>query len=176
MTTSMLGKTTAVFALAALPLSVSLWHKSHHNAEAYRFDVTLYKSLNIYLKDGVCGLRLLNLPTKTASRSEFRSKLVYDATPERRSLLWRSTRKGPYRITWLVFPFWLATGGLTLVGAMPIVRGPLRTRWRRYYGRCEECGYDLRGSRGRRCPECGEFFRRTKRIRSNRRPETRSAN
>jgi len=160
----MLGKATAVIALAVLPLSVSLWHKSHRSAELYRFDVTLYKSLHVYLKDGVCGLRLLVLPTKTASRSEFRSPLVYDARPESRSLLWRSTRKGPYRITWLVFPFWLPTGGLTLVGTLPIVRGPIQRWWRRRHRRCEDCGYDLRGSRGGRCPECGEYFRPTNRL------------
>jgi len=159
----MLGKATAVFALAALPLSVSLWHKSHCSAELYRFDVTLYKSLHVYLQDGVCGLRLLNLPTKTASRSDVRTRLVYDLRPESRSLLWRSTCRGAYRITWLIFPFWLPTGGLTLVGTFPIVRGPVRKWWRRSKGRCQECGYDLRGIRGRRCPECGEYLRRKKR-------------
>ncbi len=156
----MISKALAVAAFVVLPLSVSLWHKSHHNPEHYRYDVTLYKSLRVYLKGGICGLRLLSMPTRTASRSEFRAPLTYDATPNGQALMLTSARSGPYRVTWLVFPLWLTTGALTLTGMMPIVRGPLRRRWRRWHGACLECGYNLRGNRSGRCPECGTRFRR----------------
>jgi hypothetical protein len=45
-----------------------------------------------------------------------------------------------------------------IVGSHPYVRTLFkRTReWhRRAHGRCPACGYDLRGSAGGPCPECG---------------------
>lgn len=151
----MISKVLAVVSLVMLPLSVSLWHKSHYNPEHYRYDVTLFKSLRVYLRDGVCGLRLLSMPKQTALRGEFRSTLAYNPLPKKRVLMLASSRTGPYRVTWLVFPFWLSTTALTLMGATPIVRGPLRRRWRRWRGACAECGYNLWGNRSGRCPECG---------------------
>ena len=162
----MFAKVLAVFALVTLPLSLSLWNKSHRDPEQYRYDITLYKSLRIYLKDGTCAMRLLNLPTRTASASKFRATLDYDATPGQRSLLFSSEKKGRYRITWLVFPFWLSTFSLAFVGAIPVVRGPVRQIWRRTRGLCEECGYNLCGNRSGRCPECGDRVRRRTRRRS----------
>jgi hypothetical protein len=125
----------------------------------HRFDLTLYKSLRVYLKDGVCGMRLLSLPTKTASRTEFHAPLNYDATPNKRSLMLSSTRKGLYRVTWVVFPLWLTTGLLTIASTAPVVRGPVRQWMRRWRGHCVECGYNLTGNRSGRCPECGHRFR-----------------
>ncbi len=151
----MISKVLALVSLVVLTLSVSLWHKSHYHPEHYRFDVTLFKSLRVYLKDGVCGLRLLSMPKQTALRSEFRSTLAYDPLPTKRVLMLASSRTGPYRVTWLVFPFWLVTSALTLMGVTPILRGPVRRRWRRWRGACAECGYNLWGNRSGRCPECG---------------------
>lgn len=155
----MLTKIIAVISLVILPLSVSLWHSSHNRPAQHRFDITLYKSLRIYLRDGVCGLRLLNLHTKTASRTSFHTDLTYNPSPQQASLLIRSGMEGAYRVTWLVFPFWLSTLALTLLGFLPIVRGPIRQQWRRSKGLCLECGYNLRGNRSGRCSECGTRFR-----------------
>lgn len=151
----MIGKVLAVVALVTLPLSVALWHRSHSQPVQYRYDLTLYQSIWVYLKDGVCGLEVLSMPTMTASRTEFRNPLRYNPTPHQASLWLSSEQKGPYRTTWIVFPFWLPTGLLTCVGTIPVARGPVRRRWRRFRGCCESCGYDLTGNRSGRCPECG---------------------
>ena len=153
----MISKVLAVVALVMLPLSVSLWHKSHHHPEHYRYDVTLYKSLRVHLKDGTCALRLLSMPTKTAGKSEFQGLLNYDPIPAK--LILSSVRKGPYRISWLAFPLWLSTVLLAFLVIYPIVRGPVRVWWRQWHGLCLECGYDLRYNRSGRCPECGTRFR-----------------
>lgn len=155
----MLSKIVAVVAFVILPFSLSLWHKSHTNPEHFRFDVTLYKSLRIYLKNGVCGLRLLSMPTRTASASEFRAPLEYDPSGMPGSFILTSSRQGPYRVSWFVFPFWLSTLSLTFFGMLPVVRGPVLRRWRRWRGACAECGYNLWGNRSGRCPECGTRFR-----------------
>lgn len=139
-----------------------LWYRSHESPEQHRYDVTLYKSLWVYLKDGTCGLRVLSMPTKTASRSEFRASLGYSAMPGQRSFLLSSIRRGPYRITWLVFPLWLSTSFLAFLVMCPVVRGPVRVWWRRWHGLCLECGYNLKFNRSGRCPECGTRFRWTR--------------
>ena len=90
----MFTKILAVVALMILPLSAMLWRQSHAEPSQRRYDVTLYKSLRIYLIDGVCGLRLLTLPTKTASRSDFRTSLNYNPTPKKGSFLVASTKQG----------------------------------------------------------------------------------
>ena len=59
----MVSKVLAVISLVAIPLSVAFWQRSHANPVHYRFDLTLYKSLDIYLKEGVCGILLLSMPT-----------------------------------------------------------------------------------------------------------------
>ena len=59
--------------------------------------------------------------------------------------------RGPHWLVWAAMgawpAWWAATRG---------VRGWRRWRWGRS-GRCLACGYDLRGSTGRRCSECGEY-------------------
>lgn len=155
----MLTKIMAVVAFVVLPFSVSLWHKSHHRPEHYRFDVTLYKSLRIYLKDGICGLHLLNMPKKTAAASEYRAPLQRNPVEIQSDFALSSTRQGPYRITWLVFPFWFSTAALAAAVCVPVIRGPLRRLWRKSRGWCEECGYNLRGNRSGVCSECGTRFR-----------------
>jgi hypothetical protein len=156
----MISKVLAVAAFAILPLSIALWHKSHGSPEQYRWEVTHASSLRIYLREGVCSLRLLSLPDTRASRSDFRATLEYNPTPNRRSFLLTSVRQGAYRITWIVFPFWFSTVVLTIAGVTPIVRGPVRRQWRRWRGACVWCGYDLWGNRSGRCPECGMRFRK----------------
>ncbi len=155
----MISKIAAICALVVLPLSITMWHKSHKRPEHYRFDVTPYKSLRVHLKNGVCSLRLLDMPTKTAGKSEFRGSLNYSPAQANRFLMLRTVRKGPNRITWLVFPFWLSTSALTLMGTVPFARAPIRVRWRKWHGLCLECGYNLRGNRSGRCSECGTRFR-----------------
>jgi len=155
----MVWKILAIAALVTLPLSASLWRKSHAMPEWYRYDVAVDKSLWVYLKDGVCAMRLLSMPTKTAARTAFRAPLTYDPTPNQRDLMLSTTRRGPYRVTWLAFPLWLTTYGLTALMVVPVVRGPVLRRWRRLHGCCVTCGYDLRGCRGHRCSECGTRFR-----------------
>jgi len=156
----MIAKCTAILALLALPLSISLWHQSSANPQQRRYDVTLYKSLRVSLVEGVCGLRLLSMPTKVASRTEFFSPISTNPIPNPGSLQLstRISSRGN-RIIWLVFPLWLPTVLLTLITLIPVVTGPVR-RWRRKRtGCCIYCGYQLQGNRTGRCPECGTRFR-----------------
>ncbi len=152
----MVAKILAVVALVTLPLSAAMWHRSHRYPVQYRYDLTAYKSLWVSLKDGVCGLRVLTMPTKTAARSEFRHPLRFPAAPSQASLWFHSAPHGAYRTTWIVFPFWLPTLLLTLLSAVPVVQGPVRRLVRRWRGCCMVCGYDLTGNRSGRCPECGQ--------------------
>lgn len=151
----MVVKILAICSLVLLPLSLMLWRSSHKSPAAHRFDVTPNKSLRVYIRDGVFGLRLLTMPKTSATKSEFHSTLAYDAIPNGNSFLLSSRMQGVYRVTWVVFPFWLTSTLLTATGTLPIVRGPCRQRWRRWKGSCLECGYDLTGNRSGRCPECG---------------------
>ena len=153
----LLSKIIGVLSLVILPLSASLWYKSHSQPEHYRYDVTPYKSLRVYLQDGRCSFRLLNLPMKTAMKSDFRGPLVY--TPPTQSTLALSTElQGAYRITWLIFPLWLSTSALLISGVFPFAYGPVRRKWRQWHNGCMTCGFDLRGTRSRRCSECGTRF------------------
>jgi len=155
----MISKTLALIALIALPLNLALWHKSHGRPEHFRWDITPYQSLRVALAEGKCAIRLFTMPTKTNIKGEFRGQLVNDPTPGGRSLLLSSVRSGDFRTTWLVFPFWLSASILAFFAAVPVMRGPVRLWWRKSHGWCVECGYDLRGTRGKRCSECGTHFR-----------------
>ena len=58
----------------------------------------------------------------------------------------------------LAIPLWAAFAFavcLDVLVAYPMVRRRSRVR----YGKCVDCGYDLRGLKGRRCPECGKNSR-----------------
>ena len=155
----MFFKVVAVASLVLLPISLSMWRKSHVNPEWFRYDVSPYKSLDVSVKDGLVGFHLLTMPVKSNLVSKFRTPLNYDPMPPGRSLYISSEATGRYRNSWLIFPFWLSSGLLLTLMAIPIVRGPLR-RWHRVRnGRCIECGYDLRGLRSDRCPECGTTYR-----------------
>ena len=159
----MVSKVLAIIALVLLPLSATFWYRSHSQPVRYRFDLTLYKSLDVYLKNGICGFHLLSMPTKTASKTEFETPLRYNATPNQASFLVSTTQQGPFRFTWLVFPFWAVSFTLVGFGFLPVARGPM-VRWlRRRAGRCVTCGYSLIGNKSGRCPECGDHFRPRKR-------------
>lgn len=155
----MVSKVAAVLALVTLPFCVVMWHKSHHNPSQYRFDVTLYKSLEVKLKDGICGFDLLSMKTKVSGKSEFRASLSYPATADGRPIVFTSRKEGENRRTRLAFPFWLPFVMLCSMCITPVIRGPV-LRWnRRRGGRCEYCGYNLSGNRSGRCSECGTRFR-----------------
>jgi hypothetical protein len=147
-------KITAVVALVTLPLIAAQWYRSHDAPVHYRWDVTVYKSVDVYLKDGVCAMHMLSMPTRTASRTGFETRIAKLASPNESSLHLSSQAQGRYRHTWIVFPFWLPAGLLATCGVLPIVRGPVRRWWRTMKGLCIYCAYDLRGSHGK-CPECG---------------------
>ena len=147
-------KIVAVVALVALPLNLSLWHRSHNEPVHYRWDLTLYKSVDVYLKEGVCGLHVLSMPTRTASRTGFEGQVKYDIRPTGSSFHLSSSKKGEYRRTLVFFPFWLPAVLLAVGGITPILQGPVRRWWRSARGLCIYCAYDLRGTR-HRCPECG---------------------
>ncbi len=155
----MIIKGLAVIAIVTLPMSALLWRQSHADPVQHRYDVTPHKSLRVYLINGVCGLRLLTMPTKTNIKATFHTPLNSDPTPSQGSLMLTSSINGPYRTTWLVFPLWMTTGLLTIVGAIPVFTGPVRQRWRKWKGHCIQCGYDLRGNNSGRCSECGFRYR-----------------
>jgi hypothetical protein len=71
----------------------------------------------------------------------------------------RADRAGvTHPFTLVKVPHWLPAGLLLLMPGVwtgtVIARGVRGRVWRRR-GRCPACGYDLRGSAGERCPECG---------------------
>lgn len=150
-------------------MSVSLWYRSRSLPQQYRYDITLYKSLWVYLRDGTCGMQVLSMPTKVASASEDYRTLPYDPIPDGQSLMLSSSRHGPYRTTWIVFPLWLPTVLLGLAVCTPVVSGPGRRYVRRWRGLCAECGYNLTGSPSGRCPECGTMSDGARRRRATRR-------
>ena len=155
----MVLKIVAFCCVLALPFSIVFWYRSHIAPHRYRCDVTLYKSMWIGMKDGICALELLSMPTKTASRTEFRTLSRHDPSPTQASFMLSSRQLGPNSETRIIFPLWLPTVFLLLVGAMPLARWQTRRWWRKRNGWCLECGYDLTGNRSGRCSECGHRFR-----------------
>ena len=164
-----LSKAVAIFALVMLPLAVTFWQRSHSTPRQFRYDVTLYKSLWVWMRDGHCTMHLLSMPTKTASRTEHQGTLSYDPRPQNRSLMLQANRTGPYHNLWIVFPLWILPVGLVILGVVPLAIDPLRVWLRRRAGRCTHCGYSLLGNRSGRCPECGSHSvprRRPKTVRT----------
>lgn len=158
----MAAKIVGIFSLLILPLSASLWIASHRHPQHRRYDLTLYKSVWVYLHDGICYMHMLSMPTKVASRTRFDAPLSDTAIPNSSSLMFRTSKQGQYRNTWLAFPFWATTSLLAILGTVSLATGPL-VRWRRTRnGWCIHCGYDLHTNRTGRCPECGMRFTRTK--------------
>ncbi len=151
----MLGKIIAIISLVVLPVSATLWLMSHRDPQHHRYDVTQYKSLRVFLRDGVCGLDLLSMPTKTNFKGEFQGPLNTSMAAATASLAFGTKQNGPYRETHLVFPLWVTTTALMIGGITPLLHTPLRQWRRRRNGWCLECGYNLRGNRSGRCPECG---------------------
>ncbi|MGB0714981.1 MAG: hypothetical protein ACPGXK_03830 [Phycisphaerae bacterium] len=144
-----------IMLLLATPISGALWWGSHSDPHFRRMDVTPYKSLRVVFGNGVCHMRLLDMPTKCVLDSSFSSSLKTPGIMPKGTLGFSTFLQGPNRITLLTFPLWATTmfalcGGLLLLATGPILR--LRREWG---GMCVECGYDLRATRGKRCPECG---------------------
>jgi hypothetical protein len=138
-----------------LPVFLSLWYKSHSRPDQHRYDLTLSKSVWVYLGDGVCALYMVSMPNKVASRSEFHATLNPRILAKRGRWSFDTTRKGAYRFTWLVFPFWAPSTVLAATCASALWFGPCRTWRRERRGLCLTCGYDIKGCEGGRCSECG---------------------
>ena len=155
----MVSKVLALIALVALPFSLIFWYRSHANPVQYRSDVTPYRSLRVYLKDGTCGMNLLSMPTKASTRGEFRATLQHNPPLIARAFSLQSRQSGPYHTMSLVFPLWVVSAFLSILTMTPVVQGPGRRWWRSLHGWCLECGYDLRGNRSGRCSECGTRYR-----------------
>lgn len=151
----MISKTVAVLCALALPVTLAYWHKSHKHPAQHRYDLTVYKSMAVYLREGVCGLHIISMPTKVASRTEFHATLAHVDLLKGRTLSFSTTRKGPYRFTWIIFPLWLPSIALIATGSVALLVGPFRKWVRGRRGCCIECGYSLRGNQSGRCPECG---------------------
>jgi len=64
---------------------------------------------------------------------------------------WRLGHLSLGSLNFIAIPYWMLVGGF-LLGAAICFR---LSRPRRRRGRCPACGYDLRGSKLDRCPECG---------------------
>lgn len=155
----MLAKIAAIVSFLCLPFSLSLWYGSHARPEFKRFDLTVYKSVSVFLKDGACAIEILNLPTRTPSRSEFRTPMTSSQwSPFKKYLSMSVDARGPYKTTSLFFPLWLPNFFLTGVIILVLLQGPGRHWWRLHRGCCTSCGYDLHGLHGRRCPECGSAY------------------
>lgn len=159
MTGQHLGKAVAILSLILLPLAATLWYRSLTPSWS-RSDVTPYKSMWVYLNKGVCTIEILHMPTSMSGRSEYAAPLTRDPRPVRSSFLFSSRRHGVYRTTWIVFPLWLATVSLALLGIVPLAYGPVLRRIRVRRGCCVECGYNLHANRSGRCPECGSTILR----------------
>lgn len=155
--TGRVGKAIAILSLILLPLAGSLWYRSHTPTWS-RSDVTPYKSMWVYLNNGICTIEILDMPTSIAGKSEFAAPLTRDPRPIKASILMTSRRHGPYRTTWIVFPLWLVTATLALLGSVPLAYGPVLRFIRVRRGCCIECGYNLYGNRSGRCSECGTPF------------------
>ncbi len=145
-----------------LPFSAVLWYRSQAQTEYQRSDVTPYKSLAIYLHDGVCSLQLLSMADKTNIPSKGARELSYDPRPQKKSFYFYSKKNEPgnYRVTWIGFPLWLTTITLALLAAVPLLFSPVRDLRRKRKGWCVTCGYDLFASKSNRCSECGQSFHR----------------
>jgi hypothetical protein len=152
---AMIVKTVAILCALALPVSFAYWYKSHKHPAQHRYDITAYKSMNVYLREGVCGLHIASMPSKVASRTEFHATLSHVDLLRGRTLGFSTTRKGPYRFTWIIFPLWLPTLALIGTGVAALFVGPIRKMYRARIGCCTECGYSLQGNKSGRCPECG---------------------
>jgi len=160
-----LAKIISTLALLALPFTLTLWYKSHFRPEQHRFDLTLYRSVWVYSNNGVFGINILTLPTGAPSKSEFRTTMQSSVfVPLKKSFELSSTRKGKNRIMWIVFPLWLPNAVLAAICGLGLLYGPILRGWRRRHGCCADCGYDLRGLRSTRCPECGNSPARARKI------------
>ena len=101
----MIGKILAIASLAVLPLSATMWYRSHAEPYWHHFDLTLYKSVWLTLENGVLDMELLSMPTKVASKSEIVIPVRLGERPPKKAfrLTTRTHGKG-YRTTAVAFP------------------------------------------------------------------------
>ena len=77
----------------------------------------------------------------------------------RRGVFVQGTVKNALLLFGILFAWWTILGaGVGTIHCA--VRRRRVVRWCRRRGRCPACGYDLRGTREPRCPECGSRFDR----------------
>ena len=144
-----------IFLLLLAPVSVGLWWGSHSEPHFRRYDVTEYKSLRVVLGNGLCHLRLLDMPTRCVLDSSFTTPLPTQAIIPKHNFAFSRFDEGVNRITLFTFPLWASTGLTVFGGLFLLLTGPIVRLRREWSGWCVECGYDLRATRGHRCPECG---------------------
>lgn len=90
--------------------------------------------------------------TGDQSRERYGNALISLETSVRRG------ENAAMRVTLLTISHWLlliASLGTAFYPASLVWRGPVRRYLRRSNGLCQWCGYDLRGSAGTICSECG---------------------
>ncbi len=147
----MLRRTLTILSFLGLILSLALWIASywHHEYRSYytveldygrimfgRWYVMIYGSARGWLCCGFTDLRTQWLPWW-----DFRELMGVSFC----------------RYWAISIPLWMPTasfGGLTWYLWLPYRRRRLREQ----RGLCAACGYNLRGSPGPRCPECGTAF------------------
>ena len=125
-------------------------------------DLTLYKSVWLYLSKGVCAVHILSMPMKTPSRSRFQGSVNHAIIDKRGSFSLSTQKNGAYRDTWLTFPLWLPTLCMAVTFGVSMLYGPFRVYRRKRRGCCLHCGYSLFANRTGRCPECGTAFSRAR--------------
>lgn len=152
------------------------WVRSHrvsHHEDAFAWtlssDVLVYvSSEDGYVRAGYLhgpNIRSVGPPLKVAK--SFGLFIVAGPIPDsvrtlipkklgvlRREVDWWSCP--PFGIFGIAISYRLLVLVFTTLGIIPIAVAGFRVRRRSRRGRCTACGYDLRGSPGGVCPECGQ--------------------